>query len=171
MSATVEVADLPEPFLEEYVEFLPPKQERDFRAVVLDGTTQADQARERGVSQATVSINLSKAQERLREIADERDPFVDDRPWKLDVVECVRCRVSGRYVECYDDLCYSRGFCSHGDNTCALCSGVGRVTKRLTDRWQARGSFESVEATDYDLYLQGTLQEVARERLGRKVEA
>ncbi|WP_227132290.1 hypothetical protein [Halorubellus salinus] len=171
MSATVEIAELPEPFLEEYVETLPAKQQRDFRAVVLEGKAQADQARERGVSQATVSINLSKAHERLQEVAEERSPTADDRAWKLDVVECVRCRGSGKHVECHDDLCYSRGFCSHGNNTCALCSGVGRVTKRLTDRWHARGSFESVEATDYDLHLQGTLQEVARQRHGREVEA
>lgn len=79
-------------------------------------------------------------------------------------IDCIRCRGTGERVECVDDLCHGQGRCMHGDNTCALCNGVGRITRELADRWRQRDSFEAVTAPDADLRRQGKLHAVARER-------
>ena len=60
----------------------------------------------------------------------------------------------------------------HGfqNNICNLCGGIGLITETLGRRWRSRDAFEGVEATDADLYAQGTLQAVARERHDREVD-
>jgi len=63
---------------DEYGEYLPRIQREDFRAVEIEGRTPPDQARERGVSNATVHANVKRAKERLRDIAAERGDLVTD---------------------------------------------------------------------------------------------
>lgn len=81
-------------------------------------------------------------------------------------VRCGRCRGSGERVECYDDLCHAQGRCMHdpASNVCNLCAGTGAITKELDRRWFSRDSFESVTAPDADLWNQGKIHAVARER-------
>jgi hypothetical protein len=52
----------------------------------------------------------------------------------------------------------------HGDNLCALCEGVGEITRELDRRWFSRDAFESVTLPDADLRRRGKLHAVARER-------
>lgn len=52
----------------------------------------------------------------------------------------------------------------HGDNLCALCEGVGEVSKELDRRWAERDTFGSVELPAPDLKRRGKLHAVARER-------
>jgi len=84
--------------------------------------------------------------------------------------DCIRCGGSGEYVECYDDLCHARGRCMHGENTCTLCEGLGRITSELADRWRQRDTFESVTLPDADLRARGDLHAIVRERHDRVVE-
>lgn len=79
-------------------------------------------------------------------------------------IACPRCHGTGEHVECYDDLCHAKGRCMHGNNLCALCEGVGEITKELEERWFSRESFEGVLCPDPDLYVRGKLHAVARER-------
>ena len=65
-------------------------------------------------------------------------------------IECYRCRGTGEYVECIDDLCHARGECMHGDNTCTLCDGHGRISRTLADRWARREPFEAVGLPEAD---------------------
>jgi len=93
-----------------------------------------------------------------------------ERGWWYDAefVSCDRCRGSGERVECMDDLCHAQGRCFHdpANNVCNLCGGTGRVTEELDERWYSRGTFESVTAPDADLWNQGKLHAVVRERYG-----
>ena len=108
MSASIDPSDLPTSRLEELVEELPPGQRTDYRAVEIEGKVQAQQARDRGVTDAAVSLNLSKARENLRELADERAPVVDDRVVQ-DTHECIpqpdhtgnvdRCQLCGGVID------------------------------------------------------------------------
>lgn len=82
-------------------------------------------------------------------------------------VRCDRCRGTGEYVECIDDLCHAKGRCMHGNNTCKLCRGRGRISKELDRRWYSRDEFEDVEIPDADLRDLGVLHEVARDRHDR----
>ena len=84
--------------------------------------------------------------------------------YDVEWIDCIRCRGTGEYVECYDDLCHAQDRCMHGNNTCNLCEGIGRITKELADRWSRREPFEAVTAPDADLWARGTLHAVARER-------
>lgn len=86
-------------------------------------------------------------------------------------IDCIRCRGSGEYVECYDDICHAKGRCIHGNNTCNLCEGLGRITEELAERWRRRDAFEAVRAPDADLHARGKLHAVARERHDREVTA
>lgn len=79
-------------------------------------------------------------------------------------VVCPRCRGDGQNVECIDDLCHAQGRCMHGDNLCALCEGVGEISRELERLWTRREPFESVTLPDQDLRRRGKLHEVARER-------
>ena len=92
--------------------------------------------------------------------------------WYGDVWQpCIRCGGDGRYIECVDDLCHADGRCMHGNNTCNLCSGVGRITHELADRWRQRARFEAVAAPDADLHIQRKLQAVARDRHNRSLNS
>ena len=84
--------------------------------------------------------------------------------YDVDWIDCIRCDGVGERVECFDDLCHAQGRCMHGNNSCGLCEGLGRITQELARRWQQRRSFESVTAPDADLRARGTLHAVARER-------
>ena len=84
--------------------------------------------------------------------------------YREEFIDCIRCRGTGRRVECYDDLCHAQGRCMHGNNTCNLCEGLGSITEELADRWRQREPFESVTAPDRDLRARGKLHAVARER-------
>lgn len=87
--------------------------------------------------------------------------------WYGDIWQpCIRCGGDGQRIECYDDLCHAQGRCMHGNNSCNLCAGVGRISHELADRWRNRDSFEAVTAPDADLHLQGKLHAVARDRRG-----
>ena len=79
-------------------------------------------------------------------------------------IDCIRCRGTGKHIECYDDLCHAQGRCMHGNNTCNLCEGLGFITEELADRWRQREPFERVTAPDRDLRARGKLHAVARER-------
>ena len=79
-------------------------------------------------------------------------------------IDCIRCRGTGEYVECYDDLCHAQDHCMHGDNTCNLCEGFGYISPELAERWRNREPFEAVTCPDIDLLARGKLHEVARER-------
>jgi len=70
-------------------------------------------------------------------------------------IDCPRCRATGEYVECIDDLCHAKGRCIHGDNTCKLCGGCGRISRELDERWAQRNPFGSVELPDPDQDLRG----------------
>ena len=65
-----------------------------------------------------------------------------------------------------DDLCHAQGRCMHdpANNVCSLCAGTGVITSELEDRWRARDTFEAVTAPDADLWNQGKIHTVARER-------
>lgn len=84
--------------------------------------------------------------------------------YRSEFIVCPRCRGSGRNVECVDDLCHAQGHCMHGDNLCALCEGVGEISRELEREWFQREPFESVELPAQDLKRRGKLHEVARER-------
>lgn len=79
-------------------------------------------------------------------------------------IDCTRCDGTGERVECIDDLCHAQDHCMHGDNTCKLCEGLGRITRELDERWWNREPFESVTLPDADLWARGKLHAVARER-------
>lgn len=79
-------------------------------------------------------------------------------------LDCQRCGGDGQRVDCIDDLCHAHGRCMHGDNTCRLCEGVGRITRKLARRWQQRETFETVELPAADLRARGRLHVVARAR-------
>lgn len=70
-------------------------------------------------------------------------------------VDCMRCGGNGQHVECYDDLCHAQGECMHGDNTCNLCEGHGRISTELATRWRRRDTFESVTLPGADRKLRG----------------
>ncbi|MFC6973680.1 hypothetical protein ACFQL1_01710 [Halomicroarcula sp. GCM10025709] len=78
-------------------------------------------------------------------------------------MDCIRCRGTGEYVECYDDLCHAQDRCMHGNNTCKLCGGLGRITRELAERWRSRDAFEAVTAPAPDLRARGKLHQAARE--------
>jgi hypothetical protein len=88
---------------------------------------------------------------------------------RYEFIRCPRCRGTGENVECLDDLCHAQGRCMHGDNTCILCEGLGRITHELEDRWYSREGFESVSIPDPDLRARGKLHAAARERHNREV--
>lgn len=77
--------------------------------------------------------------------------------------DCIRCGGTGEHIECIDDLCHAQGRCMHGDNTCALCEGLGRITAELAQRWRQRDSFEGVTAPAPDLRARGKLHAAARD--------
>lgn len=85
---------------------------------------------------------------------------------------CIRCRGDGHRVECYDDLCHSQDECMHdpANNICNLCAGTGYISEELESRWLAREWGEAVRAPDPDLWNQGKLHQVARERRSGGVE-
>lgn len=58
--------------IEQYLDWLNPTQRKDYRAVEIEGKTQAERAEERDVAPATISSNVNNAKERLRDIAEER---------------------------------------------------------------------------------------------------
>ncbi|GGK74256.1 hypothetical protein [Haloarcula sebkhae] len=77
--------------------------------------------------------------------------------------DCIRCHGTGKHIECYDDLCHAQGRCMHGDNTCALCEGLGRITAELAERWRQREPFKGVTAPAPDLRARGKLHVAARD--------
>jgi hypothetical protein len=90
-------------------------------------------------------------------------PIVLGSWYDVEWTQCPRCGGDGQHVECYDDLFHTRDHCTHGDNLCALCEGVGRITKTLDERWFSRDTFEAVTATAADLRVRGKLHAAARE--------
>ena len=58
--------------LHEYLNWLSPAQQGDYRAVMIDGQSTSDRADERGVCRESVYTNISNAIARLREIAEEK---------------------------------------------------------------------------------------------------
>lgn len=50
------------------------------------------------------------------------------------------------------------------NNVCNLCGGTGWITEELDRRWYSRDSFEGVTAPAADLWNQGKIHAVARER-------
>jgi len=84
--------------------------------------------------------------------------------YDVEWIDCIRCGGTGENVECIDDLCHAQGRCMHGNNTCKLCEGIGRITRGLARRWRQREAFESVTLPDADLRARGKLHAVARER-------
>lgn len=70
-------------------------------------------------------------------------------------VQCIRCDGTGERIECYDDLCHSKGRCMHGNNTCALCRGHERISRELRNRWQSRDAFEAVDLPEQDMRFRG----------------
>lgn len=90
----------------------------------------------------------------------QSNPYTDRSAF----IRCPRCRGTGENVECFDDLCHAQDRCMHGDNQCALCEGVGEISRELDQRWAARDPFEAVELPAQDLKRRGKLHEVARKR-------
>ncbi|KZX49326.1 hypothetical protein [Haloarcula sp. K1] len=80
-----------------------------------------------------------------------------------DWIDCIRCGGTGEHVECIDDICHAKCHCMHGDNRCALCEGLGRITTELATRWRQRDSFEGVTAPAPDLRARGKLHAAARD--------
>lgn len=88
---------------------------------------------------------------------DDRRPteHLGDRAYPdVEWIRCPRCDGTGDRVECIDDLCHAQDRCLHGQNTCKLCRGGGRISRELEERWYSRELFESVEipAADRDRY-------------------
>ena len=57
---------------ERFLSWLTPTQRGDYRAVVIDGVEQAERADERDVDASVVSRSVSRASDRLQEIAEQR---------------------------------------------------------------------------------------------------
>lgn len=57
----------------EYIDWLVPKQQKDLRAVAIEGQGIAEQAQRRGVKPSAVQEVLGRAVDRLEAIAEERD--------------------------------------------------------------------------------------------------
>lgn len=59
--------------IEQYLEWLAPRQRDDYRACEIEGLSQEEQAEERGVDPATISMNVQGAKRRLRSILEEKE--------------------------------------------------------------------------------------------------
>lgn len=57
---------------EEWLDWLTPTQRGDYVATEIEGRTQADRADDRDVEAPVISVNVSRAKERLQELAEER---------------------------------------------------------------------------------------------------